>query len=89
MSNLPETHRALVLHSFDIPPKVEVVPTPKVQPGSAILRILAAPVISYTRDIFLNGDSRKYTYPLPLVPGTSAIGRVAAVERGGVAVPDR
>lgn len=46
-------------------------------PGSAVVRILAAPIISYTREIY--DGTRKYLYPAPLVPGTSAIGRVAAL----------
>ena len=74
---LPKTHRALVVHSTDIPPKVETLPTPQPGPGVAIVRTLAANVISYMRQIY-NGE-RQYPYPKPLVPGTSAIGRVAAV----------
>ncbi|KAK3169535.1 hypothetical protein OEA41_008919 [Lepraria neglecta] len=74
---LPKTHRALVVHSTDIPPNVETLPTPQPGPGVAIVRILAANVISFMRQIY-NGE-RQYPYPKPLVPGTSAIGRVAAV----------
>jgi threonine dehydrogenase-like Zn-dependent dehydrogenase len=75
--DLPKTHRALVLTSTDKPPIVQTVPTPQPGPGSVILRILTANVISYMRDIY-NGK-RNYAYPIPLTIGTSAIGRVAAV----------
>jgi NADPH:quinone reductase-like Zn-dependent oxidoreductase len=74
---LPQTHRALVQHVYAEPLKVETIPTPQPTPGSAIIRVLATPVISYMKNIY-NG-TRKYSYPTPLVVGTSAIGRVAAV----------
>jgi threonine dehydrogenase-like Zn-dependent dehydrogenase len=40
------------------------------------VQILFSPVLSYSKDV-LNG-TRQYPYPTPLVPGPSAIGRVAA-----------
>ncbi|KAI1846918.1 hypothetical protein JX266_007139 [Neoarthrinium moseri] len=75
---LPTTHRALVLRDVNIDPKVEQVPVPEVLPGTALLRVLASPIISYTKDVFL-GNKRGYPYPLPLVPGASAVCRVAAL----------
>ena len=74
---LPKSHRALVVKSTSETPAVHSLPTPQPGPGSAVVRILGANVISYMRDIY-NGK-RQYTYPVPLVPGTSAIGRVAAI----------
>jgi threonine dehydrogenase-like Zn-dependent dehydrogenase len=74
---LPKTHRALVQHVYAEPLEVNTVPTPRPTPGSAIVRILAANIVSYMRDI-TNGK-RKYPYPTPLVPGTNSIGRIAAV----------
>ena len=41
------------------------------------MRILVANVLSYMRDIY-NGE-RQYPFPTPLVAGSSAIGRVAAI----------
>lgn len=76
-SELPKTMKALVLKSTSEPPTVETVPTPQPTLGSAVVRIIAANVISYIRDIY-NGK-RKYPFPTPLIPGTSAIARVAAV----------
>ncbi|KAK3643207.1 hypothetical protein LTR56_010354 [Elasticomyces elasticus] len=75
--DLPATMKALVLKSTSEPPTVETVPTPQPTIGSAVVRILAANVISYTRDVY-NG-SRKATFPTPIIPGTSAVARIAAV----------
>ena len=74
---LPKTHRALILRSTDEPLKVEVIPTPQPTPGSVTVRVLVASVIPYARDIY-NG-TRQYPIPMPLVIGSSAIGRVAVV----------
>ncbi|PTB66016.1 GroES-like protein [Trichoderma citrinoviride] len=76
-SPLPETHRALVLHSNDTPPKVETRPVPQATPGNVVVRVLAANVLSYSREM-LDG-TRPYPYPKPYVPGGSAVGRIAAV----------
>lgn len=75
--SLPKTHRALVLRSTTTPPSVESVPTPQATAGSAVVRILAAVVIPYMRDIY--DGTRKYAFPTPLVIGSNAVGRVAAV----------
>lgn len=76
-STLPQTHRALVLTSTSEPLTVQNLPTPTPGPGSAVVRVLAASVISYMSDIY-NG-ARRYPFPKPMVPGTSAVARVAAV----------
>jgi NADPH:quinone reductase-like Zn-dependent oxidoreductase len=73
---LPPTHRALVQEVYAQPPVVKEQPVPQPTPGSAIVRILVAGVISYMRDIY--DGTRKYSYPTPLTLGTSAIGRVVA-----------
>ncbi|MCJ1315726.1 hypothetical protein MMC15_001046 [Xylographa vitiligo] len=75
--DLPETHRALVLTSTTEPPTVQTIATPQPGPGSAIVKVVVANVISYSRDIY-NGK-RKYAFPTPLVIGCSAVGRIAAV----------
>lgn len=74
---LPKTHRALVLTSTTQPPEVKTIPTPQPGPGSTVVRIERANIISYIKEIY-NGN-RKYPFPMPLVIGTSAVGRVAAV----------
>ena len=47
------------------------------RPGSAVVRILATGVISYAGEVY--SGIRSYPFPKPMVPGSSAIGRVAAV----------
>ncbi|KAL6248037.1 hypothetical protein RBB50_005385 [Rhinocladiella similis] len=79
---LPKTHRALVQRVYAQPLQVETLPTPQPTPGSAIVKIIVANVIGYMKDIY-NG-ARNYSYPTPLVAGTSAIGRVAAVGEDAV-----
>lgn len=76
-AQLPPTHRALVQRVYAGPLQVETIPTPQPTPGSAIVRVLAANVVSYMGNVY-NG-TRQYPYPTPLVTGTSAIGRIAAV----------
>ena len=74
---LPNTHRALVLTSTSQPPEVKTIPTPQPSPGSVVLRVEIANIISYSKYIY--DGSRNYPFPTPLVPGTSGLGRVAAV----------
>lgn len=78
MESHPPTHRALILPSRSTPLHVTTTqPTPQPTPGSAIVRILAAGILSYSGQIY--SGAREYSFPTPLVPGASAIGRVAAV----------
>lgn len=46
-------------------------------PGSVVVRILSAPVLSYFGDVY--SGKRPYPFPTPFGPGTSAIGRIASV----------
>ena len=70
-------HRALVLTSTSEPPEVKIIPTPQPSSGSAVVRVELANIISYSKEIY-NG-TRKYPFPMPLVIGTSGLGRVAAI----------
>ncbi|CZR62956.1 related to ADH3-alcohol dehydrogenase III [Phialocephala subalpina] len=72
---LPETHRALILTSRAYGPEIKTIPTPQPGPGNAIVRIEAANIISYSKHIY--SGTRPYPLPVPLVIGTSAIGRIA------------
>jgi NADPH:quinone reductase-like Zn-dependent oxidoreductase len=74
---LPETHRALVLTSIAHGPEIKHIPTPRPGPGSAVVRVQAANIISYSK--FIYNGARNYPFPLPLVIGTSALGRIAAL----------
>lgn len=63
--SLPTTQRATVLRSFDQLPEVETVPVPEATPGSAVIQVLAANVVSYMREIY-NGQRnypRKSHFP--------------------------
>jgi len=76
---LPKTHRALVLHSTRDPYDISVVTqdTPQPCPGSAVIRVLSAGVLTYANRVY--SGHKPYPYPEPFVIGSSAIGRVAAV----------
>jgi threonine dehydrogenase-like Zn-dependent dehydrogenase len=76
-TTLPPTHTALIQPSPASPLTLTSLPTPSPTLGSCIVQILFSPVLSYSKDV-LNG-TRQYPYPTPLVPGPSAIGRVAAL----------
>ncbi|KAF2172573.1 hypothetical protein M409DRAFT_63218 [Zasmidium cellare ATCC 36951] len=75
--DLAKTMKALVLKTTSEPPTIQTVETPQPTLGSAVVRVLQIKVISYTREV-MNGK-RNYQFPMPLIPGFSAIGRVAAV----------
>jgi threonine dehydrogenase-like Zn-dependent dehydrogenase len=76
---LPATYKALLLKSRRDPYDIEVVTKPMLQagPGSAVIRVLAANVLTYSDQIYTG--RRPYPYPTPFTPGCSAFGRVAAV----------
>lgn len=74
---LPSTHRALRQDERSQPLSVQVIPVPTAIPGSAVLRVQAAGVLSYMKQIY-NGE-RNYPYPVPLTAGSSAIARVVAL----------
>ncbi|KAF4998695.1 hypothetical protein FGRMN_3021 [Fusarium graminum] len=78
-TTLPSTHRALILHSTRDPYDISVVSldTPGAGPGSAIIRVLSAGVLTYADRVY--SGHKPYPYPEPFVMGSSAIGRVAAV----------
>ncbi|KAI1329279.1 alcohol dehydrogenase [Xylariaceae sp. FL0255] len=77
MPTLPPTHKALVQEVYGGPLVVKTLPTPQATPGSAVIKVISAPIISYMREVY-NG-TRKYPYPTPMTPGTNAIGRVVAI----------
>lgn len=85
-SSLPSTYKALYLTSPSSPltlttfplPLSTTDPAPSPIPGTALIRVLAAPILSYASSVFQNDNPRAYPYPLPLIPGpSSCIGRVA------------
>ncbi|KAI1272537.1 GroES-like protein [Xylaria sp. FL0933] len=77
--NLPPTFKGLQFTSSTEPAKIVELPTPLPTAGSVILRPLYSNIVSYAKEVFCNGNPRGYNYPLPLIPGTNAICRIAAV----------
>jgi NADPH:quinone reductase-like Zn-dependent oxidoreductase len=71
------TMKALRQNELWGPLQVEDIPIPTAEAGSAVIRVLATGIISYTRDIY--DGTRKYQYVTPLTIGSNAIGRVHAV----------
>lgn len=75
-ATLPAQHKVLVQEVYGEPLVVKHHDTPQPGPGSALVKILYAPIISYMREVY-NGE-KKYPYITPMVPGTNAIGRIVA-----------
>ncbi|KAI8267909.1 alcohol dehydrogenase [Colletotrichum sp. SAR11_239] len=77
MSPMPSQMRALHLLS---PGQATLasLPTPSPRPGAILIRTLTVYVQSNTVDI-LNASHPLYELPYPVIPGTNAIGRIAAL----------
>jgi alcohol dehydrogenase len=68
--------KAAVLHALGTPLTIETVPDPVVGPGEVVVEVVAAPVLSYTNEVF--DGTRTYHLTFPMTPGCGAIGRVRA-----------
>ena len=68
--------KAAILKAFGSPLAIETLPDPVLGTGEVIVDVVAAPVLSYAREVF--SGERKYMLALPIVPGAGAIGRVRA-----------
>lgn len=79
-ATLPPTYRALQITSPSLPAEIVTKQTPTLPPpsGTVIIKPIYANVVSYTSQVVQNGNPRGYPYPLPLVPGPSAIARIVA-----------
>lgn len=67
--------KAVVLKEIGKPLIIEVLSDPKPKNGEVVVDVIAAPVISYSKDVF--SGVRKYPFLLPMVPGASAIARIS------------
>jgi hypothetical protein len=77
-SSLPSTHRALVLDSRETGFTLQRdLPTPEAVPGTAVVKIAASGVLSYSKQIY--DGQYPYPFPTPLVGGISAVGHIAAL----------
>ncbi len=77
-SKIPDTYRGLQFTSPNSPPTIATLPTPPLTASTVLVQPLRVSVVSYIADIFSRGNTRGYNYPSPIVPGSSAIGRVIA-----------
>ncbi|WP_254624463.1 alcohol dehydrogenase catalytic domain-containing protein [Burkholderia diffusa] len=66
--------KAAILKSLGMPLAIETMPDPVLGTGEVIVDVVAAPVLSYAREVF--SGERQYPIELPMVPGCGAIGRV-------------
>ncbi|RDH22083.1 NAD(P)-binding protein [Aspergillus niger ATCC 13496] len=71
------THKAAVIHARDKPLVVENVPRPVASTGDAIVRILAADIVPYMREVITN--RRPYPLSIPMTLGNTAIARIHEV----------
>ncbi|PYH63386.1 putative isopropanol dehydrogenase [Aspergillus vadensis CBS 113365] len=71
------THKAAVIYARDKPLVVENVPRPVALTGDAIVRILAADIVPYMREVITN--QRPYPLSIPMTPGNTAIARIHEV----------
>lgn len=76
-SELPPTHQAVFLPAKGEPTALVTRETPQAGPGSAVVRVLSAYVISYANELY--GLKRPHGLPTPFVPGSGAICRVEEV----------
>lgn len=74
---LPETMRALVCDGPGQPLVVKTVPTPQPTMGSVVVKVLCVQSQRSLQAI-LSGKT-PFTFPQPITPGNTGIGRVAAV----------
>ncbi|RSL39485.1 hypothetical protein CEP54_016314 [Fusarium duplospermum] len=77
-SDKPTVNRALWLSSFSEPASVVDLPIPEATAGSAVVQVLAAPIVPYTKAVHA-GKVPLLNLSLPLVPSPNAVGRVHAV----------
>ena len=83
MSN---THKALVLESFDKPIVLKDVTTPTAAPGSALVKVLYVGVSNLIRA--LSTGKTAYPLKLPQTLGASAVGRVEAIGHDAVLIKE-
>jgi alcohol dehydrogenase len=68
--------KAAILHALGTPLVIETMPDPVPGSGEVVVDVVAAPVLSYTNEVF--DGTRTYHLTFPMVPGCGAVGRVRA-----------
>ncbi|OKL57881.1 hypothetical protein UA08_06708 [Talaromyces atroroseus] len=77
---LPSTYRAVVCHEYGQPLKLDTLPTPEAEPGSAVVQVLAALVDpSEQHRLIQSKRNPHFSQETPFIPGNGAVGRVAAL----------
>src|SRR5579883_3258821 len=69
--------KAAIFKAIGEPLTIEDIPEPVPGAGEVLVRVLAAPVLSYMQDVFTG--QRHYPLLLPLAPGCGAVGLVEKV----------
>ncbi len=69
--------KAAILKSFGNPLSVEQAEKPKMGTGEVKIKVIAAPVPHYAKEVF--SGERKYLLDLPQTPGAGAVGKVIDV----------
>ncbi|RSL54660.1 hypothetical protein CEP53_007366 [Fusarium sp. AF-6] len=77
-SDTPTINRAVWLSSFTEPPSIINLPVPDATAGTAVISVLATPIVPYT-NLVHSGKIPQLNLILPLVPNPNAIGRVHTV----------
>ncbi len=72
--------KALVFEQVGQLPAMRDVAAPTLEPGDAVVDVVAAPILAYHREVFFG--QRSMLFELPFIPGTGAIGRVSALGAG-------
>ena len=68
--------KAAILKALSEPLAINQMPDPAIGTGEVVVDVAAAPVLSYTNEVF--SGERQYPIDLPMVPGCGAIGRLRA-----------
>ncbi len=71
--------KAAVLEALGSPLMVRDLADPVLGTGEVLVDVMACGVLAYAGDVY--SGKRQYLFKLPMVPGTGAIGRIAALGR--------
>jgi L-iditol 2-dehydrogenase len=72
---MPNTHAAVVMPGPSQPLRIDEIPTPKLEPGAALLRTLYSEVCGTDVHLFHG----KLSVPFPIIPGHVSVGVVEAI----------
>jgi alcohol dehydrogenase len=69
--------KAAILKALRAPLAIETMPDPLAGPGEIVVEVVAAPVLSYTNEVFDGTRANHLTFPM--IPGCGAVGRICAM----------